>query len=130
MVAVPRSPYDPVSSHPHSYSEAPAAGSASSPATALGIYQPKKEQDWKQMVAAGAVIAGGVLMVTGQKRAGLAVAAVGTMVALLDEPEAMEGWWKGFPEFLKGAEQMLGKVEGYIDEASKQGRRIQSILHR
>ena len=112
------------------YAGGPAAGSASFPASAVGTVVSKKDQDWKHMVAAGTVVAGGVLMVTGHKRAGLAVAAVGTMVALLDEPEVMDGWWKSMPNYLKGAQELLDKVEGYLDEASKQGKRLQTILHR
>ncbi len=87
-------------------------------------------QDWTSIAAAAAVVGGGVLMVTGHKRAGLAVAAVGTMIALLDEPETIDSWWKNLPEYLKGAQEMLDKAEGYLNEAGIQGRRLQSLLHR
>jgi len=122
MVSVPidRSRY------PNPYSQhSPAAGSASLPAPAPGA-----QTEWTNLVAAGTVVAGGALMVAGHKKAGLAVAALGTVIALLDEPEAIETWWRNLPKYLDGAQEMLGKVEHYLDEATVQGQRLKSILHR
>jgi hypothetical protein len=118
MVAVPISSQ---SVYPY-----PAAGSASLPAPAT---QPKVD-DWTTLVAAGTVLAGGALMLAGHRKAGLAVAAVGTVVALLEEPGAVESWWENIPSYLNGAQEMLDKVEGYLNEASVQGHRIQSILRK
>lgn len=88
------------------------------------------QTDWAQLVAATAVLAGGVLMVAGHKRAGIAAAAAGTALALLDEPETIEGWWKSLPGYLSEAQVFLDKVEGYLQEASTQGHRIQGMLRR
>jgi hypothetical protein len=88
------------------------------------------ESDWTNLVAAGAVVAGGALMVTGHKRAGLAVAAAGTVLALLDEPEAVGTWWRSLPRYLNGAQDLLDRVEGYLEEANVQGQRLKSILRR
>jgi hypothetical protein len=97
--------------------------SSGAPAT-----QPK--QDWTHLVAAGTVVAGGALMVFGHKKAGLAVAAAGTALALLEEPEVLDRWWKSLPAYLAEAQGFLDKIEGYLDEVSAQGHRIQSILRR
>ncbi len=114
------------SGYPTAYSNlSPAAGSASLPAPAQG-----KHNDWTHLVSAGSVVAGGVLMVTGHKKAGLAVAALGTVLALLDEPEAVETWWRNLPKYLDGAQDLLEKVDHYLGEASTQGQRLKSILHR
>ena len=89
-----------------------------------------KSNDWTHLLAAGTVIAGGALMVAGHKKAGLAVAAAGTALALLEEPAVVEKWWHSLPEYLAEAQVFLDKVEGYLSEASEQGHRIQSILRR
>jgi len=122
MVSVPidRSGYPTAYTHP-----VPAAGSASFPAPA-----PAAQAEWTNLVAAGTIVAGGALMVTGHKKAGLAVAAMGTVLALLDEPEAIETWWRNLPRYLDGAQELLGKVEHYLDEATAQGQRLKTILHR
>ena len=72
MVAVPIS---------QSFTQVPAAGSASFPAPSSASSSP----DWTHYIAAATLVAGGVLMVTGHKRAGMAVAAAGTALALVEE---------------------------------------------
>lgn len=108
-----------------SYAEVP-AGSASLPAPA----QQSSSPDWTHFVAAGTLLAGGVLMVTGHKRAGMAVAAAGTALALVEEQEAIKSWWKNLPGYLDDAQQFLDKIEGYLQEAAVQGQRLQGILRR
>jgi len=103
-----------------------AQGSASLPAPAYEV----KSQDWPTWVAAGAVVAGGALMVTGNRRAGLAVAAAGTALALIEEQDVVTTFWKKLPDYLNQAQDFLDQVERYMAEASVQGQRIQSILRR
>ena len=103
-----------------------AQGSASLPAPASEA----KSQDWMNWVAAGAVVAGGALMVTGNRRAGLVVAAAGTALALIEEQDAVGAFWKNLPGYLSQAQDFLDQVEQYMAEASIQGQRIQSILRR
>ena len=95
-----------------------------------GSATPSKSTDWTHLLAAGTVVAGGALMIAGHKKAGLAVAAAGTALVLLEEPEVLDKWWKSLPAYLAEAQGFLDKIEGYLDEASAQGHRIQSILRR
>jgi hypothetical protein len=108
-----------------SYAEVP-AGSVSLPAPATATQSP----DWTHYLAAGTLVAGGVLMVTGHKRAGMAVAAAGTALALVEEQEAIKSWWKRLPGYLDDAQEFLDKIEGYLEEAAVQGQRLQGILGR
>jgi hypothetical protein len=108
-----------------SYADVP-AGSASFPAPAPSTRSP----DWTHYVAAGTLVAGGVLMVTGHKRAGMAVAAAGTALALVEEQESIKSWWKNLPGYLDDAQDFLDKIEGYLQEATVQGQRLQGILRR
>jgi hypothetical protein len=88
------------------------------------------KQDWTDLVAAAVIVAGGALIVSGHKKAGIAAAAAGTALALLDEPDLIESWWKSLPAYLADAQGFLDKVEGYMQDVSDQGHRIQSILRR
>jgi hypothetical protein len=108
-----------------SYAEVP-AGSVSLPAPATATQSP----DWTHYLAAGTLVAGGVLMATGHKRAGMAVAAAGTALALVEEQEAIKSWWKNLPGYLDDAQEFLDKIEGYLKEAAVQGQRLQGILGR
>ena len=114
MVAVPIPRSGAQAQYPQSF---PAAGSASLPAPAPSSASP----DWTHYIAAGTLVAGGVLMVTGHKRAGMAVAAAGTALALVEEQEAIKSWWKNLPGYLNDAQNFLDKIEGYLQEAAIQG---------
>jgi hypothetical protein len=124
MVAVPISRSEAQARYPQSFP--PPAGSASLPAPAPSTASP----DWTHYVAAGTLLAGGVLMVTGHKRAGMAVAAAGTAMALFEEQEAIKSWWNNLPGYLNDAQDFLDKIEGYLEEAAIQGERLQSMLRR
>jgi hypothetical protein len=86
--------------------------------------------DWAQLLIAGTLVAGGAMIVTGHRRAGTAVAAAGAALALIEEQDVIVEWWKKLPEFLGQAQGLLDRVEHYVEEASTQGSRIQSILRR
>ncbi|HEX4320781.1 MAG TPA: hypothetical protein VHZ52_07760 [Acidobacteriaceae bacterium] len=126
MVAVPIPRSSAQARYPQSFP--PPAGSASFPAPSLA--PSSASPDWTHYVAAGTLLAGGVLMVTGHKRAGMAVAAAGTALALVEEQEAIKSWWRNLPGYLNDAQGFLDKIEGYLQEAAIQGERLQSMLRR
>ena len=125
-VPIPRSGASAQTRYPQSFGSYP-AGSASLPAPAQ---QTSSSPDWTHYVAAGTLLAGGVLMVTGHKRAGMAVAAAGTALALLEEQEAVKSWLKNLPGYLNDAQHFLDKIDGYLQEATIQGQRLQGLLRR
>jgi len=104
--------------------EAPAATIAK-PATPHA-----KDTDWTTILAAATLVAGGALMLSGHRKIGLAVAAAGTGLALIDEQDMIKDWWKSMPGYLQEAQAVLDKVEGYLNEANVQGQKIQGILRR
>src|SRR5580692_12686376 len=54
--------------------------------------------DWVNLAAGSALLVGGLLFLTEKRRAGIAVAAAGTALALLDQQEAVRTWWNRIPE--------------------------------
>jgi hypothetical protein len=88
-----------------------------------------KSSDWTSILAAATLAAGGALLVTGHRRTGLAVAAAGTALAVLEEREFVAEWWKRLPGYLEEAQQFLEKVEDCLQEATVQGQKLQSALH-
>ncbi len=89
-----------------------------------------KQVEVAQLIAGGTVLAAGALMIAGHKRAGLAVALAGTALALLEDREVVETWWKNLPGYLRDAQGVLDTVDGYMKEAVVHGQRLQGILRR
>src|ERR1700734_35787 len=58
-------------------------------------------------VAAGSLVTGAVLLATGKRKAGLAVAAAATVFALLEDPEGVKKTWNNIPDYLDSGHSML-----------------------
>lgn len=86
--------------------------------------------DLTNILAAGTLVAGGILLLAGRRRAAAAVAAAGTAFVLLEEQEAVKQWWERLPGYVAGAQQFIERVEGYMQDVSAQGYRLQNILRR
>jgi hypothetical protein len=119
---------------PQSASE-PKPEQAPRPATAVtavssaqALASALEKQDWITLLAAGSLLAGGVLLVSGHKRSGLVVAAAGTALAMIEEKEAIQLLWKKVPGYVKDAQSFLDKAEGYMNELSAEGEKLHSIL--
>lgn len=82
------------------------------------------------ILAAGTLVAGGILLLAGRRRAAAAVAAAGTAYVLLEEQEAVKQWWERLPGYVAGAQQFIERLEGYMQDVSAQGHRLQDILRR
>jgi hypothetical protein len=89
-----------------------------------------KSLSWVSMVAAGTLAAGGALLVSGQRRAGLVTAATGTALAMLDQQETVRTWWNVLPSYLAEAQGMLTRVQAALDDISAQRERLHKIMER
>jgi len=89
-----------------------------------------KDVPWTRTVAIGALITGVVLLLTGNRKAGVAVAAGGTLLGLVEEPESLKHWWDGMPRYVANAQQFLGKVEGFVEQLTEQGHTVRRIMRK
>lgn len=80
--------------------------------------------------AAGALVAGGVLLLSGNRRAGVLTAAAGTTLAMLDQQEAVRQWWNALPVYLDEAQALLGRVQGAIDDIAARREKLRNVLAR
>jgi hypothetical protein len=85
---------------------------------------------WVRVAAAGSLAASGVLLMAGKRRAGLAVAATGTALVILDQQETVRRWWNHLPAYLEEVHSVLGRVQGAVEELAVQGERLRGILQR
>jgi hypothetical protein len=85
---------------------------------------------WARLAAGGSLLAGGLLLLTGNRRAGLVTAAAGTALAVLDQQETVKAWWNALPGYIEQAQHVLGKLEEGVAEVAAQRERLHRILTR
>lgn len=105
-----------------------ASGNESEPSTAAAPTCDSRY--WIRVAAAGALAASGVLLMAGKRRAGLATAAAGTALMVLDQQDTVRVVWNRLPRYLEEVQVTLTRVQGAVDELSMQGERLRSILSR
>lgn len=92
---------------------------------------PKVEQDDLLRVGSAAtLLAGGALLLTGNRRLGLVAAAAGTTMAMLDQKETLKKWWELLPDYLVGVQRVLTQVEQTVDEFAVQRERLVRAMGR
>ncbi|HEX8712131.1 MAG TPA: hypothetical protein VF730_09680 [Terracidiphilus sp.] len=78
--------------------------------------------------AAGSLVAGGALFLSGCRRSGLLAAVVGTALAMIDQQEAMRVWWNALPVYLDEAQLLLTRVQGTMDEVSARQEKVREVF--
>jgi hypothetical protein len=89
-----------------------------------------ESQDWVRVAASGSLLAGGILLLTGHRRAGLVACASGTALALLDQQEALCSWWNALPGYIEDLQVILTQMQGAVTEISAQRDKIHRVLSR
>lgn len=86
------------------------------------------EFSWQRAVAAGSLVAGACLFLSGRRKAALAVAAAGATVGLLEHPESARELWEALPRYLRKGQDVLVRVEDFVNEVAKQGSKLRSSI--
>ena len=85
---------------------------------------------WVGMIAAGTLAAGGALLVTGKRRAGLVAAISGAALAMLDQQDVVCKWWNALPAYLEEVQDLLSRAQAGVDDLSAQGEKLRQVLNR
>lgn len=83
---------------------------------------------WQRTVAAGSLVAGACLFLAGRRKTALTVVAAGATVGLLEHPEAARQLWESLPGYLRKGQDMLVRVEDFVNEVAKQGSKLKGSL--
>jgi len=82
-------------------------------------------KNWKRAVVFGSLGAGALLLVTGKRPAGIAVATVGLAILASEYPESFERVWEQAPEYVtRGTKifQTLSQIaERFADQTARRG---------
>ncbi len=89
-----------------------------------------EETNWTQIVAGGSLLAAGLLLLTGQRKAGLVAAAAGTTLVALDQQEAIAGVWNALPGYVEKVQGLLDQVKDSVEELAYQRERLHRVIHR
>jgi len=84
--------------------------------------------DWLLYAAAGTLVASGILLLTRNRKAGLAVADTGAALAMLDQQETVKAVWDAVPEYLGEIQGLLARVQDTVEEITAQGARLRAAL--
>jgi hypothetical protein len=88
------------------------------------------DKNWVRTVAAGSLVTGAVLLASGKRKAGLAVAAAGTVFALLEDPEGVKKVWNNIPDYLDTGHGMLTRFEKFVGELTAQGEKLRTVVEK
>jgi len=83
---------------------------------------------WTRVVAAGSLLASAWLLFTGRRKAALAIAAGGAAVALLENPDVAREFWKGIPDYLHSAKDMLVRAEEFVEDVAEKGNKLRQTI--
>ncbi|MGD0735994.1 MAG: hypothetical protein ABR976_12645 [Terracidiphilus sp.] len=83
---------------------------------------------WTAYAATGALVAGAALLMGRQRRAGLAVACVGTALALIDQEDAVRACWDAIPGYLDHAERALAQLQEVVRDVADNRDKLGRIL--
>lgn len=84
--------------------------------------------DWVKVAACGSLITGGLLLLSGQKRAGLVMAASGTALAMLDHEDTLRRWWEALPGYIDRAQWMVEQVREVVDDITEKGEAMRRVI--
>jgi hypothetical protein len=63
--------------------------------------------NWVGFAAGGTLVAAGLLLLVGERRAGMVAAASGTALAMLNEKETLLSWWNAMPGYIDQVQRVL-----------------------
>ena len=93
-------------------------------------YSETEPFDWVAVAACGSLLAGGLLLLAGKKRAGLAAAATGTALAMLDQEDTIRHWWDSLPNYLDRGHAMLDQAQEVVEKIADKGQSLRRALSR
>lgn len=80
------------------------------------------------IASGGALVAAGLLLLTGRRRAGLVAAAAGTALAALDQKERVSAWWSDVPVYLDSLQHLLNNVQGTVQQVAIKREKLRRIF--
>jgi hypothetical protein len=95
------------------------------------IVKPKEgPPDWLGVAVGSTFLAGGLLMLSGKKKAGLLVTASAMALTLVDQKDTVSEWWNTLPGYLDDAERLLDRAAQTIDDLAAKREKLRGMFNR
>jgi hypothetical protein len=88
------------------------------------------EPDWVGIAVGGTFLAGAALLLSGRKKAGLAVTAGAMALTLLDQQDTIKVWWNTLPKYLDDAQHLLDQAQTTIDDLANKRDKLRAMFNR
>jgi hypothetical protein len=86
--------------------------------------------NWIGFAAGGTLVAAGLLLLSGERRAGMVAAASGTALALVNQQETLQSWWNALPGYIDQVQRVLGQVQDTVNEVAVKREALRRALAR
>jgi hypothetical protein len=86
--------------------------------------------NWVGFAAGGTLVTAGLLLLAGERRAGMVAAASGTALAMLDQQETLHSWWNALPGYIDQVQDVLAKVQDTVNEVAAKREELRRVLAR
>lgn len=90
----------------------------------------QESPDWMGITVGSTFLVGSLLLLSGKKRAGLAVTAAATALTLLDQQETIREWWNSLPQYLDEAQNLLDQAQITIDDLAAKREKLRAMFNR
>jgi hypothetical protein len=87
-----------------------------------------ESMNWIGFAAGGTLVAAGLLLLVGERRAGMVAAASGTALAMIDEKETLRTWWNALPGYIDHVQRVLNQVQATVEDVDAKREALHQIL--
>jgi hypothetical protein len=89
-----------------------------------------ESMNWIGFAAGGTLVAAGLLLLSGERRAGMVAAASGTALAMLNEKETLLSWWNAMPGYIEQVQRVLNQVQATVEDVDAKREALHRVLAR
>src|SRR4051794_8280514 len=83
-------------------------------------------ENWKKALMIGSFTAAAILLLTGRRPAGFALAGIGVATLAAEHPEKFEQFWNSAPEYLEKGTRLVNGVGDFVEKIAQQSSRFQA----
>lgn len=87
------------------------------------------ESPWPRAVAAGTLVAGAFLLLSGRRKGALAAVVAGGVVAALEKPQLLRDIWENTPKYLRAGQDFLLRAEDVVDDLRAKSEKLKGMLN-
>ncbi|MCU1285502.1 MAG: hypothetical protein JWO13_1852 [Acidobacteriales bacterium] len=87
-------------------------------------------ENWKKALMIGSFAAAAVLLLTGRRPAGFALAGIGLATVAAEHPEKFEQFWNSAPEYLEKGTRLVNGVGEFVERIAQQSEKFQAARER